>query len=97
MKEDGKMKNNKKFDSRNSKQNNFKRKNNKNYKEKSEKRIANNTENETFSDQIEGRNSVLELLETGKDINKIFIERGEKHGSINKIIGIAKDRKIVTV
>ena len=39
----------------------------------------------------------LELLESGKDINKIFIERGEKHGSINKIIGIARDRKIVTV
>lgn len=52
---------------------------------------------ETFSDQIEGRNSVLELLETGKDINKIFIEKGEKHGSINKIIGIARDRKIVVV
>ena len=40
---------------------------------------------------------MLELLETGKDINKIFIEKGEKHGSINKIIGIARDRKIVTV
>lgn len=52
---------------------------------------------DSFQDQIEGRNSVLELLETGKDINKIFIEKGEKHGSINKIIGIARDRKIVTV
>ncbi|MGN1033796.1 MAG: RNA methyltransferase substrate-binding domain-containing protein, partial [Intestinibacter sp.] len=46
---------------------------------------------------MEGRNSVLELLETGKDINKIFVEKGENHGSINKIIGIARDRKIVTV
>ena len=54
-------------------------------------------EERTFDDQIEGRNAVLELLESGKDINKIFIEKGEKHGSINKIIGIARDRKIVMV
>ena len=39
-----------------------------------------------FDDQIEGRNSVLELLESG-----------EKHGSINKILGIAKERKIIVV
>lgn len=50
-----------------------------------------------FDDQIEGRNSVLELLESGKDINKIFIEKGEKHGSIHKIIAIAKERKIIIV
>ena len=50
-----------------------------------------------FDDQVEGRNSVLELLESGKDINKIFVTRGEKHGSINKILGIAKERKIIIV
>lgn len=50
-----------------------------------------------FDDQIEGRNSVLELLESGKDINKIFVTRGEKHGSINKILAIAKERKIIVV
>lgn len=52
---------------------------------------------EAYQDQIEGRNAVLELLETGKDINKIFIANGEKHGSINKIISIAKERKVVIV
>ena len=52
---------------------------------------------EAYQDQIEGRNAVLELLETGKDINKIFIAKGEKHGSINKIISIAKERRGVTV
>ena len=52
---------------------------------------------EAYQDQIEGRNAVLELLETGKDINKIFIAKGEKHGSINKIISIAKERRVVTV
>lgn len=54
-------------------------------------------EEKRFDDQIEGRNSVLELLESGKDINKIYVTRGEKHGSINKILGIAKERKIIVV
>ena len=54
-------------------------------------------EERTFDDQVEGRNAVLELLESGKDINKIYVTRGEKHGSINKILGIAKERKIITV
>ena len=55
-------------------------------------------ENENnFDDHVEGRNSVLELLESGKDINKIFITRGEKHGSINKIIAIAKEKRIIIV
>lgn len=60
------------------------------YKEKNEIK-------EDVSDQIEGRNSVLELLESDRDINKILIAKGEKHGSINKIIAIAKEKKIVTV
>lgn len=55
------------------------------------------SEEQLFDDQVEGRNSVLELLESGKDINKIFITRGEKHGSINKIIAIAKERKVMIV
>lgn len=50
-----------------------------------------------YNDQIEGRNSVIELLESGKDINKIYILKGEKHGSINKIIELAKKNKIVIV
>lgn len=50
-----------------------------------------------YEDQVEGRNAVLELLESGKDINKIFITKGEKHGSINKIISKAKEKKIVIV
>ena len=57
----------------------------------------NRTEEQKESDQIEGRNSVLELLESGKDINKIFIAKGEKHGSINKIINIAKQNKVIIV
>jgi len=47
--------------------------------------------------QVEGRNAVMELLESGKDINKIFIQSGEKHGSITKIIAKAKARGVVIV
>lgn len=50
-----------------------------------------------MEDQVEGRNSVFELLESGKDINKIFITKGERHGSINKIIAIAKEKGIIIV
>ena len=49
------------------------------------------------TDQVEGRNSVLALLESGKAINKILIAKGEKHGSINKIITLAKQRKVVII
>ncbi len=52
---------------------------------------------EEYNDQIEGRNSVMELLKSGKDINKIYIEKGERHGSINEIIKLAKEKKIVLV
>lgn len=54
-------------------------------------------EEKDYKDQVEGRNSVLELLESGKDINKIFVTKGEKHGSINKIIAIAKEKKVIVV
>ena len=59
------------------------------------KERENNMEQATFNDQVEGRNSVLELLESGKDINKLYISDGEKHGSIHKIIALAKERKVV--
>ena len=50
---------------------------------------------EKYEDQVEGRNSVIELLESGRNINKIYIQAGEKHGSIYKIIAMAKERKVL--
>lgn len=50
-----------------------------------------------FDDQIEGRNAVLELLESDKDINKIYVTKGELKGSINKIIAIANEKKVIIV
>lgn len=54
-------------------------------------------EEKIYDDQIEGRNSVIELLESKKDINKIFVTKGEKHGSINKILAIARERNVIIV
>ncbi len=50
-----------------------------------------------YDDLVYGRNAVLEVLKSNKDINKIFIERGQKHGSIHEIIAKAKESRIVTV
>ena len=73
--------------------NNYNQKNNK----KIQKENYERKEEKNYDDQVEGRNSVLELLESGKDINKIFIAKGERHGSINKIIAIAKEKGIIIV
>ena len=43
---------------------------------------------------IAGRNPILEILKTDKEVEKIYVLNGELKGSINKIIGIAGDRKI---
>ena len=61
-----------------------------NYKKENDKK-----EEIIFEDQVEGRNSVIELLESGRDINKIFVAKGEKHGSINKILALAKEHKVI--
>ncbi len=50
---------------------------------------------EEYNDKIEGRNSVIELLKAGKDINKLYIQKGEKKGSILEIIKLAKQNKII--
>lgn len=54
-------------------------------------------EDKVYEDVVAGRNAVMELLKSSKDINKIFVEKGEKHGSINEIIARAKEARIVTV
>lgn len=42
-----------------------------------------------------GRNPVLEVLKTDREVDKLYILKGDLQGSINKIIGIAKDRNII--
>ena len=46
---------------------------------------------------IFGRNAVKELLASGRDIEKLFIQNGDREGSVNLLLGIASERKIPIV
>ena len=60
-------------------------------------RRQNDEESNEYEDIVAGRNAVLELLKSDKDINKIYVSRGERHGSINEIIARAKEKRVVLV
>ena len=48
-----------------------------------------------MEDFVFGRNSVIELLNSDRTINKLFIQKGETHGSIGKVIDLARKKKVV--
>lgn len=50
---------------------------------------------ENESNQVEGRNAILELLRSGREIDKIFVQKDLMEGTIKKIIGQASSRGIV--
>ena len=80
-------------------QKNIEKKNKQGYNKTGYKKVTREKEvvEKDYEDIVAGRNAVLELLKSDKDINKLYIERGEKHGSINEIIAKAKENKVVTV
>ena len=43
---------------------------------------------------IFGRNAVKELLASGRDIEKVYIQNGDREGSVNLLLGIASERKL---
>lgn len=45
--------------------------------------------------RLEGRNPVMEALKAGRTIDKILVSKGEKEGSIRKIIAMAKEKNII--
>ena len=47
-----------------------------------------------MSNIIEGRNPVIEVLKSGRAVDKLLVAKGQKEGSIHKIIAMAKDLKI---
>ncbi len=52
-------------------------------------------ENVLVSDSlVSGRNAVKELLASGRDIEKIYIQSGDREGSVNILIGMAAERRI---
>lgn len=44
---------------------------------------------------VAGRNSVAEVLKSGRSINKILVAKGERHGAIREIIGQARSQGLV--
>ena len=51
--------------------------------------------NEVRDELIIGRNPVMEALKAGRNIDTIYVSRGEKQGSIGKIIAVARDAGIL--
>jgi 23S rRNA (guanosine2251-2'-O)-methyltransferase len=52
-------------------------------------------EESDFQNYIEGRNAVIEALRADKNIEHLLISKGNTEGSINVIMAIAKEKKIV--
>ena len=50
---------------------------------------------EEFGTVVVGRNPVMELLKSGREIEKLYVQRGEREGSITKIFAEARKRSIV--
>jgi 23S rRNA (guanosine2251-2'-O)-methyltransferase len=46
-------------------------------------------------DIIEGRNAVIEALKSDRTIEQIFVAEGDTKGSINVVLGLAKEKRIV--
>lgn len=51
-------------------------------------------DNEKRTDIIEGRNPVMEALRSGRTIDKILVQKGDKQGSVIKILKMAKEAHI---
>ena len=43
---------------------------------------------------IYGRNAVMEALKSDRDVEKIFMQKGEREGSIRVIAALARERAI---
>ena len=46
---------------------------------------------------VSGRNAVKELLSSGRDIEKIYVQQGEREGSVKLLVGLASERRIQIV
>lgn len=53
------------------------------------KRVDNSADEQTRDDLVFGRNAVLELLKSGAQVDKLFVKKGEREGSITTIVALA--------
>ena len=51
----------------------------------------------TQTSLVWGRNAVRELLTSARDVDKIFIQRGDREGSVKALIAKARDMKIPVI
>ncbi len=70
------------------------KKKNRAYEKKNSRPRENYTAREPDENVIFGRNAVKELLGSGRDIEKVFVQVGEREGSVNLLLGIASERKL---
>ncbi|MBQ8526812.1 MAG: 23S rRNA (guanosine(2251)-2'-O)-methyltransferase RlmB [Clostridia bacterium] len=69
-----------------------------NYKKRYKKEKNNVSEDFSVpSDRLEGRNPVMEALNSGRTIDKIYVQAGERSGSVLKIVSICRDKKIPVI
>ena len=55
-----------------------------------------NTDEKKFNEnQVEGRNAVLEVFKSGRDIEKIIVAKGNTEGTIRRIMAMTADKGVV--
>ncbi|WP_317855616.1 23S rRNA (guanosine(2251)-2'-O)-methyltransferase RlmB [Chakrabartyella piscis] len=50
---------------------------------------------EENANQFEGRNAVLEVIKSGRDVEKLMVQKGNVEGSIKQIVAMALEKGIV--
>lgn len=53
------------------------------------------TEKRENDSLVIGRNAVTELLKSGREVENVLIAKGEREGSINRIIALCREKKVV--
>lgn len=61
------------------------------------KRIRTEISSDYSENAVFGRNSVMELLRSERTVDKLFVLKGDREGSVTKIIAMAKEKHIVVV
>lgn len=77
------------------KNNNSKVKSNSNFKGKSDNNSKESLSDTIREDIIEGRNAVIEALRANRTIEQILVASGDVTGSINVVLALAKEKKVV--
>ena len=60
-------------------------------------RVDNAQENVSSENTVYGRNAVIELLKSDRDVDKIMIKSGEREGSLTLITSLAKNKGVPVV